>query len=121
MKQMKWRNSKMAFSGLMALILAGSMASSSLHAGDVSAPILQAAGVARHDYSSRLKEFPAKTEFDRFVENIDNYDVGLSDAGDNFIVVFKLRKKKGEVVMGGGAIYTVRKKDLVIVNFSGQE
>lgn len=93
-----------------------------VRAEDECPPLLRAAEVARHDFSSKLKGFPTETDFDKFVENIDNYNIGLSDAGEAFVVVFTLKKrKKGEVIKGGGAMYRIRKKDLAIISFVGQE
>lgn len=122
MKKIERHSSGRVLSGAMLWIFAWLVASSDLRAGDACAPILQAAEIARHDFALRLEKFPAKTDFDRFVEDIDNYDVGLSDAGDTFVVVLKLRKReRGEVIKGGGAVYKVRKKDLAIISFVGQE
>ena len=101
----------------LALALIGNV-----RAEDRCPPLLRAAEVARHDFSSKLKSFPAETDFDKYVENIDNYNVGLSDAGEAFVVVFQLKKReRGEIIKGGGATYRIRKKDLVIISFVGQE
>jgi hypothetical protein len=120
LEQLDAMKGKRAHYKLAACALAFLFASTSLYASDDCAPILKAAQIAREDFASRLKEFEPVTEFDRVAGNIDNYDVGLSGAGGSYVVVFKL-KEMGAVVKGGGAIYVVRKRDLAIVKFIGQE
>lgn len=117
---MKNLQRKKLLSGFLTCFLIGVTASHDLRAGEKCSPILRAAEVARHDFSLKLKSFPAETEYDRFVENIDNYDIGLSGSGDVFVVVFKLRARRGTIA-GGGGTYKIRKKDLAIINFVGQE
>lgn len=102
------------------LVLANLGLASDLRAGECS-PMLQAAEVARTNFSSKLKMSPVETEFDKFVGNIDNYSVGLSDDGAAYVVVFKLMSKGRGVIAGGGAVYRVRKSDLAILDFKGRE
>lgn len=92
-----------------------------LLAKDKCAPILQAAEVARNDFATKLGETPADSDYERFANDIDNYNVGLSDAGDSFIVYLKLKSKDGGVVLGGAARYRIRKSDLSIEEFVGLE
>src|SRR5688500_211409 len=94
---------------VVVFVLVSLLTINDVSAGDTCAPILHAAQVARQDFSLKLAGFPEETEFDRFFENIDNYDIGVSEDSDSFVVVFKLRKKGNSVVKGGGAMYKVRK------------
>jgi hypothetical protein len=117
---MNVRTSRLSFWPIVILVVLGLMTNGELLARDDYASIIKAAEVARRDFSVRLKQFPSETEFDKFVENIDNYSIGLSEGRSAYVIVFKLRKGE-DVVKGGGAIYNVRKKDLAIVRFVGQE
>lgn len=83
--------------------------------------MFRAAEIARADFSGKLKQGPFESEFDKFVGNIDNYSVGMSDAGRDYVVVFKLKAQSRGIIKGGGAIYRISKKDFVILDFIGQE
>ena len=107
---------------LLACTLVGVTMAINLRAGEKCLPLLQAAEIARHDFSTKIKSSSFETEYDEFVGNIDNYSIGLNDAGDIFFVVFRLKGPgRGEIVKGGGAVYKIRKSDLSIVSFVGQE
>lgn len=108
---------------LFSALLVGPLLSThgALLAKDTCAPILQAAEVARNDFAAKLGEAPVDSDYDRFASNIENYNVGLSDAGDSFIVYLKLKSQDGGIVLGGAARYKIRKKDLAIEQFVGLE
>src|SRR5690606_8115140 len=56
----------------------------------------------------------------RFVGNPRNYDVGVSQTRDLYIVVFLPRRiSPFENVVGGGGEYHIRKSDLKVVKFTG--
>lgn len=92
-----------------------------LHADTECASIFQAAEVARNDFADRLKhEKKAGTDLDSFVENLDNYSIGISTESGSYFVIFKLRKMH-RVIFGGVANYEIRKKDLAILRFHQEE
>lgn len=118
------------FNGLMShflsifnlfLFLLGLLAPSGyVFSKDHCAPVLEAAQVARQDFAGRLKSYPPQTSYDKYEGNIDNYNIGISENKENYIVIFKLRPL-GSGIKGGGAIYKIEKKGLKIRDFIGQE
>jgi hypothetical protein len=119
--QMNWSISGMSRALAMVLFAGAMIMSKPLHAATECASIFQAAEVARSDFADRLKrETKAGTDLDSFVENLDNYSVGISTEGGSYFVIFKLRKTH-RVIFGGVAYYEIRKKDLAILRFHQEE
>ena len=86
--------------------------------------ILSAAEVAIKDFKTRLDNESTSTsewEFSKFVFDIENYNIGLSQDRDHFVVVFLLRRHGNDVIKGGGGEYWVNKSDLRIARFQGYE
>ena len=83
----------------------------------------QAAQIAVNDYSERLaKERELDpSDLSRYVTDIHNYDIGMRETGDAYIVRFTLKQPKGRSINGGGGEYKIKKGSLEIVSFTGYE
>lgn len=87
-----------------------------------------AVGVAREKFARRLADERSGRALSRdedllsFLMNPDNYDVGVSQTMDLYIVVFLPRRiPPFENVVGGGGVYYIRKSDLAVIRFAGYE
>ncbi|MFZ2753441.1 MAG: hypothetical protein WAZ48_08325 [Lysobacteraceae bacterium] len=83
--------------------------------------ILQAGMAALGDYEARLdvrKKNEEKSGLANYVFEINNYDIGLSESRDHYVVVIRLRKNE-EGMEVGGATYWVDKKSMEIANAVG--
>lgn len=93
------------------------------YAGDKQPAILEAAEVAYRDFSGRLeleRDVEPEWEFSDYVLKVENYDIGLSQTTDFYIVVFLLMKSDAAIT-GGGGEYKIRKTTFEIVEFTGYE
>ncbi|WP_144436680.1 hypothetical protein [Lysobacter antibioticus] len=100
------------------IFLSLAVCSFSISAADNSA-IFDAGEVARKLFIQKLGEEPARnTDLSRYIRNINNYDVGIGDSGECYVVVFRLRDRR---IIGGGGEVWVRKSDREVVKFSGYE
>jgi len=111
---MKWTSSGIV--GIASALLLAAI--SPLHAQGKSR-ILDAAETAREKFASELgKRKPSDWEWEKYVSNVDNYDIGLSESPELYVVVFTPREKR---IRGGRYEYWVSKSDLKIVKFKGYE
>ena len=81
-----------------------------------------ALSIAVGDFTDRLSKEKGdpKSELWRFLHNIDNYSIGMSQSHDYFIVVF-IPRQLSTPIRGGGGEYRIRKGDLGIESFNGYE
>lgn len=57
-----------------------------------------------------------------YTKDPQNYDIGFSQTGDSYVVVFLQRRVPPfENVVGGGGEYHIRKSDLSVIKFVGYE
>lgn len=83
----------------------------------------QAAQIAVNDYTARLarERNAAPSELDQYVADIRNYDIGMRETGNAYIVRFTLKQPKDRSIKGGGGEYKIKKGSLEIVRFTGYE
>lgn len=87
----------------------------------INSDAVRAANIAYSDFERRLASRDDREgELAEYVLDPRNYDIGVSQTRDMYVVVFLLRKAPPyEYVIGGGGHYHLRKEDFTIVNFSG--
>ena len=70
-------------------------------------------------YSAWEKTISAESDgqsaLSKHVSNIDNYSVFVSEDDQHYRVRFSLLPMNGEILLGGGARYTITKRDFRIV------
>lgn len=82
---------------------------------------LQAAQVARNSHQERLEsraEKEGSTDIGKYVLDIENYDIGISENDREFVIYISLRKNKMGLLPTGGT-YWIDKKTLKIENAVG--
>lgn len=82
---------------------------------------IRAANIAYLDFKNRLASRDDREgELADYVLNPQNYDIGISQTKDMYLVVFLPRKVPPyEYLIGGGGQYLVKKSDFKIVKFTG--
>lgn len=108
------------FGKLLSAFLSLSLAVCSFSISATDGPAIFDAGeVARKLFIQKLGEEPVRnTDLSRYIKNINNYDIGIGDSGDCYVVVFRLRDRR---IIGGGGEVWVKKDGLKVVKFSGYE
>lgn len=98
------------------------LSSFSVKSEDASAPkIFQAGMTASIDYETRLrarKKEEDGTNLAKYALDISNYDIGMSESNDYYVIVIKLRKNE-EGMEVGCATYWIEKKTMKIANAVG--
>ncbi|UNP30615.1 hypothetical protein [Lysobacter gummosus] len=80
---------------------------------------LEAASVARTKFISDLGKLKKTDwEWQEYISNADNYNIGISENKGNYVVVFSPREKG---IRGGVYEYWIRRSDLKVVRFRGYE
>ena len=81
-----------------------------------------ALSVAAEDFTDRLSKEKGdpQSELWRFLQNFDNYSIGMSQSHHYYIVVF-IPRQLSTPIRGGGGEYRIRKGDLGIESFNGYE
>lgn len=88
---------------------------------EVSSSIIRAVQIAYADFENRLASRDDREgELAEYILNPKNYDIGISQTRNLYIVVFLPRKlPPNEYLIGGGGQYLIRKADLTILKFIG--
>jgi hypothetical protein len=82
--------------------------------------IITAAEVARENFETQLAKDTSEWKYASYVKDVENYDIGISQNQNSYVVVFILRKR-GTHLKGGGGEYHVDKTTLRITRFKGYE
>ena len=83
---------------------------------------LEAARMAMGALEERLQKEPDDWEFATYVKDIRNYDIGISENKQVYVVVFVLRDIPGQGPFNGGrADFYLDKRTLKVVRFVGHK
>jgi len=82
----------------------------------------QAAQIAVNDFTERLaKERDLSTDTGVYIADIHNYDIGMRETDDAYVIRFSPKPRPGHRIFGGGGEYKIKKGSLEIIRFNGYE
>ena len=121
--RMSWQGAKISSALFAVILLAVSAGAARGDDSRITSDAIRAANIAYIDFENRLSSRDDREgALAAYVLNPKNYDIGISQTKETYIVVLRPRRVPPyEYLMGGGGQYFIRKSDLMIVRFVGNK